>query len=107
VVDFKDGQPVEPPDSTKAAKDILSNADLTDCPDSCFRPVGLAWGSNGRLFMTSDTTGDIYVLLNDGSKGTAPGSTGDSKDNDNTAPRTRSAGIVACLAAIILSLALL
>jgi hypothetical protein len=90
-----------------AAKDIMMNADAADCPGSCFRPVGLAWGKDGRLFMTSDTTGDIYVLMKDGSKGTAPGSSGgDSDGKDNGAPHTRSAGVVAGLAAIVLSLAL-
>lgn len=108
VVDFKDGMPVEPSDSMTAAKDILMNADTADCPENCFRPVGLAWGTEGRLFMTSDTTGEIYVLVNDGSKGTGPGSSGGSSDgDDNAAPRTRSAGLVAGLAAIALSLALM
>ncbi|KAK1524269.1 uncharacterized protein CCOS01_09356 [Colletotrichum costaricense] len=34
----------------------------SSCPDHCFRPVGLAWDSQQRLFMTSDSTGEIYVL---------------------------------------------
>ncbi len=29
----------------------------------CFRPVGLTWDSKDRLWMSSDTTGEIYVLM--------------------------------------------
>lgn len=53
---------MEPSDSTSAEKDILSNADLSVCPGQCFRPVGLAIDKQGRLFMSSDATGEIYVL---------------------------------------------
>lgn len=56
------GQPVEPSDSTNATTDVLSNADNSQCPDGCFRPVGLAWDNQGRLFMSSDATGEIYML---------------------------------------------
>ena len=63
-IDFdKDtGEPVQPPNSTTAAANVLGNADLSLCPSGCFRPVGLAWDSQGRLFMSSDSTGEIYVL---------------------------------------------
>ncbi len=40
----------------------MTNPDMSKCPDKCFRPVGLAWDSAGRLWMSSDTTGEIYVL---------------------------------------------
>lgn len=56
------GEPIPAPDSTHATVDILSNADLSRCPDGCFRPVGLAWDGQGRLFMSSDSTGEVYVL---------------------------------------------
>ena len=62
VVSFADGKPVEAPDSTKAASDILSNPDNTACPGACVRPVSLALDGQGRIFMTSDSTGEIYVL---------------------------------------------
>ncbi|ROV91060.1 hypothetical protein VMCG_09572 [Cytospora schulzeri] len=59
--DSSTGEPVAPPDSTHpTAADVLSNADLSRCPDGCFRPVGLAWDGQGRLFMSSDSTGEIY-----------------------------------------------
>lgn len=60
--DGNTGAPVAQADSSSATADVLSNADLSKCPDSCFRPVGLAWDSQGRLFMSSDSTGEIYVL---------------------------------------------
>jgi glucose/arabinose dehydrogenase len=62
VVDFADGEPVDASNSTTAATDIVSNADDSVCPDNCFRPVGLAWDGSGRLFMSSDSTGEIYVI---------------------------------------------
>ena len=62
VVDFADGEPVDGRNSTTAATDIVSNADESVCPDNCFRPVGLAWDDSGRLFMSSDSTGEIYVI---------------------------------------------
>ena len=63
VVEFSDGSPVESANSSIAAIDIVSNLDLSKCPNNCFRPVGLAWDSNGRLFMSSDATGEIYVVV--------------------------------------------
>ncbi|KAK7747312.1 hypothetical protein SLS53_001565 [Cytospora paraplurivora] len=65
TVDFDSatGEPLAPADSTHAVTaDILSNADLSRCPGACFRPVGLAWDGQGRLFVSSDATGEVYVL---------------------------------------------
>ncbi|KAM7208371.1 Soluble quinoprotein glucose/sorbosone dehydrogenase [Naviculisporaceae sp. PSN 640] len=42
--------------------DIMTNPDNTVCPGDCFRPAGLAFDSAGRLWMSSDTTGEIFVL---------------------------------------------
>lgn len=56
------GSPTEPADSNSAAIDVVSNPDLSRCPDACFRPVGISWDSQGRLFMSSDATGEIYVV---------------------------------------------
>lgn len=92
----EEGMPVEPADSTSAAADILSNADNSKCPDGCFRPVGIAWDGQGRLFMTSDSTGEIYVLqqVDVSATGTADGSssgtlfTSTSTSSPNLAPRS-------------------
>jgi hypothetical protein len=45
------------------ATDIFANADNSQCPDNCFRPVGIDLDSQGRLFMSSDSTGELYVLV--------------------------------------------
>ncbi|KAJ6437856.1 glucose/sorbosone dehydrogenase [Purpureocillium lavendulum] len=60
------GQPSAAHDSMTAAVDVLSTPDLANCPDGCFRPVGLAWDSKGRLWATSDSTGEIFVLNQNG-----------------------------------------
>ncbi|RSL61128.1 hypothetical protein CEP54_006374 [Fusarium duplospermum] len=66
-VAFKDGRPTSPSNSKNATTTIISNPDLSNCPDDCFRPVGLAWDSEGRLWFSSDSTGEIFVLAQDDS----------------------------------------
>jgi hypothetical protein len=61
-VDFRDGMPTEMSSSRKAEVPLMWNADNSECPSGCFRPVGLAVDDSGRLFMTSDSTGELYVL---------------------------------------------
>jgi hypothetical protein len=63
VFDPSSGTPVAASNSLTAATDIFSNANLSNCPDACFRPVGLALDSKGRIFVSSDATGEIYVLV--------------------------------------------
>lgn len=62
VLSFADGAPTEPSDSSVAALDVVSNANVSACPGGCFRPAGLAWDGMGRLWMSSDATGEIYVV---------------------------------------------
>ncbi|KAK3081323.1 hypothetical protein LTS18_007966 [Coniosporium uncinatum] len=81
AVQFEDGMPVAPANSTTAENIIMANADNNDCPRGCFRPVGLAWDAQGRLFMSSDSTGEIYVITRtDGSntEDATPSNTGGS-----------------------------
>lgn len=85
------GSPRAAANSTTAAVDIVSNADLSVCPRNCFRPVGLAWDAQGRLFMSSDSTGEIYVItktdgsgINDVSQ--ASSTTGGNGTPSGTAP---------------------
>jgi hypothetical protein len=40
----------------------MRNVNVSACPTGCFRPVGLAFDGQGRLFMSSDSTGEIYVI---------------------------------------------
>ncbi|ORY12779.1 soluble quino protein glucose/sorbosone dehydrogenase [Clohesyomyces aquaticus] len=56
------GMPVEPSTSTTAAVNVMWNADNSQCPNKCFRPVTLAWGPKGQLFMTCDETNEIWVI---------------------------------------------
>ncbi|KAL8903440.1 MAG: hypothetical protein Q9207_003929 [Kuettlingeria erythrocarpa] len=65
VIPFANGEPVAASDNKTAATDILTNADNSKCPSNCFRPVGIAFDQQGRLFMSSDATGEIYVVRKD------------------------------------------
>ncbi|KAF2277456.1 cellulose binding iron reductase-like protein [Westerdykella ornata] len=75
AVQFKKGDdgnytPVAPLTSNDAAQDIFYNPDVSKCQgqgpnfsSGCFRPAGLAFDKQGRLFMTSDTTqGELWIL---------------------------------------------
>jgi hypothetical protein len=63
MVEFDgNGSPRAAANSTTATVDIVSNRDLSACPRNCFRPVGLAWDTQGRLYMSSDSTSEIYVI---------------------------------------------
>jgi hypothetical protein len=96
------GSPTAAANSTTAAVDVVSNPDLSKCPDNCFRPAGLAWDSQGRLFFSSDATGEIYVITREdgtsvnsvtevGSNGTSSG--GGSGTGNSAAPSpTASSG---------------
>lgn len=60
-------QPTASNSSTTGFQTILSNRDITKCPDGCFRPTSLALGKDG-LYMSSDSTGQIYRIANTGSR---------------------------------------
>lgn len=75
-------------DSWSAAEDILTTPDLDRCPDDCFRPVGLAWDSKGRLWFSSDSTGEIFVMERSDSLGGSDGSdTGDEDAGSQLLPK--------------------
>ena len=69
-VDFDNGVPKAAPTSKTAVIDIMSNVDVSKCGqiepyvwnNLCFRPAGLAFDKAGRLFMSSDQTGEIWVI---------------------------------------------
>lgn len=61
-VDFADGFPTASKTASDAEKQVMWNANTAQCPQSCFRPVGLAFDAQGRLFMTSDQSGELYVV---------------------------------------------
>ncbi|RPB03191.1 soluble quino protein glucose dehydrogenase [Choiromyces venosus 120613-1] len=62
VVEFENGQPKEPRNSMNSLINIMWNTNITGCPQRCFRPVGIAFDSFGRAFVTSDSTGEIYII---------------------------------------------
>ncbi|RMZ88932.1 hypothetical protein DV736_g3851, partial [Chaetothyriales sp. CBS 134916] len=63
VVHFnQNGDPVEPATSLTAVNDVFANQDESRCPHHCFRPVGMALDHKGRIFMSSDTSGEIYLI---------------------------------------------
>ena len=72
VLPFQNGEPVAAPDNDTAITDIFANADNSVCPQNCFRPVGIAIDSQGRVFVSSDATGEIYVIEKES---TSPGAT--------------------------------
>lgn len=76
------GSPTAEADSTSAAVDIASNEDLSQCADNCFRPAGLAWDNQGRLFFSSDSTGEIYVITREDGSGVNSVSQGGSQTNN-------------------------
>ena len=81
VLPFQNGEPVAKPNNNTAITDILSNADNSVCPDHCFRPVGMSFDSKGRLFVSSDATGEIYVIERDS---TSPGVTNTASSHQPT-----------------------
>lgn len=95
VVTFANGSPVDPPSSKTAAVDVMTNVNNSNCPDSCFRPVGIAFDGRGRLFFSSDATGEIYVLLRDeGANATAtPNGTTTSTSSGSQSSSTKSSGL--------------
>ena len=75
VLSFQDGEPVAAPANNTALSDVFWNVDNSVCPQNCFRPVGIAFDGQGRLFVSSDATGEIYVVAKDSSEGTVTGTT--------------------------------
>ncbi|KAF5983271.1 L-sorbosone dehydrogenase [Fusarium bulbicola] len=62
-IDFKKGQPaLAAIQSRTAVKHILSNHNMARCGEDCFRPVSLALDKKNRLFFSSDSTREIFVL---------------------------------------------
>ncbi|KAJ1301844.1 hypothetical protein OPQ81_009071 [Rhizoctonia solani] len=56
--------PTAPSNSAQGYEHIVYAPDLTKCPSQCIRPVGLAFGKQGQLYVTSDETGEVFVIEN-------------------------------------------
>ncbi|KAF7561532.1 hypothetical protein G7046_g2616 [Stylonectria norvegica] len=112
TIAFQDGRPFAASTSKDAATPILSNPDLSKCPNECFRPVGLAWDAQGRLWFSSDSTGEIFVLQRDaaadgGGSNSTSNNTGGSQSGDDSAashfmPGTGAVTVI--LAAVLMGL---
>jgi hypothetical protein len=107
-----DGMPTADRTSRDAATDILSTPDLSRCPDDCFRPAGLAWDAQGRLWVSSDSTGQIFVLERTSSSGGSDdngddGNGGSSDDQDDAAMKLMHSKASLFLGAIVVGFVLL
>ncbi|KAF2640048.1 soluble quino protein glucose dehydrogenase [Massarina eburnea CBS 473.64] len=61
-IDPATGMPTEPSSSKTAAINVMTNPSNGNCPSRCFRPVDLAFDAKGRLFMTSDSSNEVWVI---------------------------------------------
>ena len=68
MIPFANGEPVAKADNATSYIDIFANADNSVCPQNCFRPVGIAIDGQGRMFMSSDASGELYVITREQSK---------------------------------------
>ncbi|KAJ7292675.1 hypothetical protein C8J57DRAFT_4053 [Mycena rebaudengoi] len=41
---------------------IIQATNLASCPGSCIRPVGLVFSGSGALYVSSDTSGELFVI---------------------------------------------
>ncbi|KAF8595240.1 soluble quino protein glucose dehydrogenase [Ceratobasidium sp. AG-I] len=61
-VPFRNGRPVAKPSSGTGYETVVGAPNTAACPDGCIRPVGLLFDNLGRLFVTSDTTGEVSTM---------------------------------------------
>ena len=104
MIKFANGEPIAAANSNSSYMDIFANVDNSKCPDNCFRPVGIAIDKLGRLFVSSDGTGEVYVVTRDeASSGTAPASGGGSSSGGKTsgAGQRWASSLVAVVFAVI------
>lgn len=86
MVPFANGNPIAHPDNKTATVDVLSNADNSVCPENCFRPVGIAFDGQGRLFLSSDASGEIYVVMKAQTSAATDGNTATPTDGNRATP---------------------
>jgi hypothetical protein len=102
---------VEGYDSTTSLTDIFTNADTSGCPDQCTgpRPVGLALDSQDRLFVSSDSSGEIWVLSKSGATPTSSSSATVTGTPTATASHKGDAGAITvpCLKVVLMFLAMI
>ncbi|KAL2043436.1 hypothetical protein N7G274_003743 [Stereocaulon virgatum] len=90
TIRFANGEPVAPANSNTSYTDIFANANNDVCPQNCFRPVSMAFDSQGRMFVSSDASGEIYLVLRDeASNGTIEGTGSSGSDGTKTSGADR------------------
>ena len=75
-----------------ALQDVLTTPDLSNCPDHCVRPAGLAWDSQDRLWFSSDFSGEIFVMKRTTNSSSSGNSTSGSGGNSTAGSGDDSAG---------------
>lgn len=90
LIKFANGEPVAPATSKTAITDIFTNANNSVCPGNCFRPVGMAFDGQGRLFVSSDSTGEIYMITKEQAASTASASSSAASSGTATSTNTAS-----------------
>ncbi|KAF8417033.1 hypothetical protein EV426DRAFT_624635 [Tirmania nivea] len=77
------GQPMAKATDKQNYEDVLWNRDTMKCKDNgCFRPVGVAIDGKGRVWVGSDSSGEVMVLWTTGDRKGGPEGT-DNVDNGN------------------------
>ena len=61
-VPFTGPHPAASPSSTTGSSFLVQAANLDTCPGTCIRPVGLAFADDGRLFVSSDSSGELFII---------------------------------------------
>ncbi|XWX00822.1 hypothetical protein V2A60_008844 [Cordyceps javanica] len=94
-VSFAGGQPVAKADSDDAEEKLMWNADNSVCPGKCFRPAGLWLDGKGRTFMTSDSSGELFVVTGVSNNGlTTKVNGGDKTSNAERRMRKQLGGLL-------------
>ena len=62
TIAFANGEPVAPANSNTSYTNVFASADNTACPKNCFTALGMAFVGHGRMFVSSDLSGEIYVM---------------------------------------------
>ena len=96
LISFANGEPAAPANSNTSYTDVFANADNSACPEKCFRPVGLAFDNQGRMFVSSDASGEIYVVTKDETANGTSGSSSSGSGSSGGKPKS-SAGRQAVL----------
>ncbi|KAG8719505.1 hypothetical protein FRC08_002687, partial [Ceratobasidium sp. 394] len=59
----KDGSgPVKGPEAKDGYETLVGMADTSKCPDECIRPVGIVFDQQGRMIVSSDDSGEIFMV---------------------------------------------